>query len=88
MIYAFYILLLIGFLVLSGLILRYLFKFGHLAPRFKWVVILFGTLAIIAIIFSVYLLTQFDQGNSSSTSRPNLNTNSNSSSSSANDLNF
>lgn len=85
MVYLIYTLLLIGFLALSGLILRYVIRFSHLAPRFKWVVVLFGTLAFITIIFSVYLITQLDK-NPSSTG-PTLNTNTNNSSS-VGDLNF
>lgn len=87
MIYLIYTLLLIGFLGISALILRYLVKFGHLAPRFKWVVMIFATLALVIIIFSIYLLTQLDKNPSSTGSKTTINTNTNTSSS-VNDLNF
>ena len=48
------------FLVICGLIFRHTVKFSYLSPRFKKVVTIFGVLALIVIIFSVYrLITLF-----------------------------
>ena len=52
-----FILLLIAFLIGSGLIVRHEIKFGYLAPKFKIVVIIFGTLSLTIIIVAIYLLT-------------------------------
>ena len=60
-----YMLLLIVFLIISSLILRHAIKFNYLSPRFKYVVSGFGLIALIVIIFSVYLL--FKMGPKSST---------------------
>ena len=54
-----YIFLLIVFLGISGLIIRHTIKFGYLSPDFKKVVIVFGVLSIIVIIYSIYVLTLF-----------------------------
>ena len=51
-----YILLLIGFFSASALIFRHLVKYGYLSPRFKIVVMIFGILSSIIIIFSIYLM--------------------------------
>jgi uncharacterized BrkB/YihY/UPF0761 family membrane protein len=51
-----YILLLIGFFVISSLIFRHTIKFGYLSPHFKTVAMIFGGLAVIIILFSIYLL--------------------------------
>ena len=57
-----YILLLIVFLIISSLILRHAVKFNYLSPGFKYVVGAFGVIALIVIIFSIYLLFQMDSG--------------------------
>ena len=41
---------------MSGLILRHALRFGYLSPRFKIVVMVFGVLSLIIIIFSLYLM--------------------------------
>ena len=51
-----YAVLLIVFLVVSGLIFRHTVKFGYLSPRFKTIASVFGVLALIIIIFSIYLV--------------------------------
>lgn len=51
-----YILLLVIFLIISSLILRHAVKFSYLSPNFKYVVGGFGIIAVIVIIFSIYLL--------------------------------
>ncbi len=59
-----YILFLIAFLIMSSLVFRHAVKFGYLSPRFKIVVITFGTIALAVIIFSIYLMFQVgDSGN-------------------------
>ena len=57
-----YILLLIVFLIISSLILRHSIKFGYLSPRFKYMVIVFGIIASIVIILSVYILFRMGTG--------------------------
>jgi len=57
-----YILLLIGFFLASGLIFRHLVKYGYLSPSFKIVVMIFGILSAIIIIFSIYLTLSIDNG--------------------------
>lgn len=59
---ALYILLLIVFLIISGLILRHTIKFNYLSPRFKYIVGVFGIIAVTVIIFSVYLLFKMESG--------------------------
>lgn len=55
-----YIILLLIFLVISGLILRYTIKFSYLSPRFKKVIWIFGILSFFIILFSAYrLITLF-----------------------------
>lgn len=61
-----YIVLLIIFLIISSLILRHTIKFSYLSPRFRYIVGFFGVIAVIIIIFSIYLL--FKMGPSSGTS--------------------
>lgn len=60
-----YILLLIVFLIISSLILRHTVKFSYLSPRFKYVVGVFGLIAVIVIIFSIYLLFKMGPSTSS-----------------------
>lgn len=60
-----YILLLIVFLVISSLIFRHTVKYRYLSPRFTYVVSFFAFIALVIIIFSVYLL--FKVGGSPST---------------------
>lgn len=60
-----YIILLIIFLIISGLIFRHGIKFGYLAPRFIYVVGIFGVIALIVIIFSIYLLIVMGRDTSS-----------------------
>jgi hypothetical protein len=84
-----YIILLIIFLIISGLIFRHAIKFGYLAPRFRFVVGIFGLISLVVIIFSFYLLfvmgrdsstsTYFDSGTTGATTIP---------SASPGDLNF
>jgi len=82
---AIYILLLLVFLVISGLILRHTIKFSYLSSRFRYIVGVFGIIAATVIVFSVYLLIQMDSGSSThyyeTTSSPTPSTNSS-------DLNF
>lgn len=60
-----YILLLIVFLIISSLILRHAIKFSYLNPRFKYVVGGFGIIAVIVIIFSIYLLFKMSPSSNS-----------------------
>lgn len=53
---AIYAVLLIVFLVVSGLIFRHTVKFGYLSPRFKTIASVFGIFALIIIILSIYLV--------------------------------
>ncbi len=53
-----YFLMLIIFLIVSGLIVRHSIKFGYLSARFKTVVTSFGAIALIIIIFSIFLMFQ------------------------------
>lgn len=78
----FYILLLLIFLIISSLIFRHTVKFSYLSPRFKYIVGVFGLIALGVIIFSIYLLFQiggepstdlFDSGTIPSTSSGDLN---------------
>lgn len=57
-----YIILLLIFLIISSLIFRHTIKFSYLSPRFRYVVIVFGVVAMVVIIFSVYLLFQIGGG--------------------------
>ena len=54
---AIYIILLIIFLMACALIFRHTVKFGYLSPKFKIIVTVFGIIALIVIIFSLYLVT-------------------------------
>ena len=65
---AIYAVLLIVFLVISGLIFRHTVKFGYLSPRFKKVVSVFGILALIITIFSIYLIISLFRSPSSAPS--------------------
>ncbi|MBN2306603.1 hypothetical protein JXD20_01335 [Candidatus Peregrinibacteria bacterium] len=60
-----YILLLVIFLVISSLILRHAVKFNYLNPNFKYVVGIFGVVALVVITFSIYLLFQMDSSGGS-----------------------
>ena len=51
-----YAVLLIIFLVISTLIFRHTVKFSYVSPRFKKIALIFGILALIIIIFSLYLV--------------------------------
>jgi len=62
-----YILLLVVFLVISSLILRHAVKFNYLSPNFKYVVGVFGVIALVVIIFSIYLLFQMNGSDGGST---------------------
>jgi len=55
---AIYIVLLIIFLAICALIFRHTIKYGYLSPKFKMVVVVFGIIALIVIIFSIYLATK------------------------------
>ena len=61
-----YILLLLVFLVISSLIFRHTVKFSYLSPRFKYIVGVFGLIAVVVIIFSIFLLFQMGDGPSTS----------------------
>ncbi len=78
-----YVILLLVFLVSSALILRHTMKFSYLSPRFKTIVSIFGLLALIVIVFSVYLVLLLGRSSppSSSPSIP-------SPTSSSSDINF
>ena len=78
----FYILLLLIFLIISSLIFRHTVKFSYLSPRFRYIVGVFGVVAFIVIIFSIYLLFQiggeprtnyYDSGNTPPSSSGGLN---------------
>ena len=60
-----YIILLIIFLIVSGLIFRHTIKFSYLSSKFKIVASTFGLIAFIIIIFSFYLILQISSSNSS-----------------------
>ena len=81
-----YVLTLIVFFIISGLIVRHSIKFGYLSPRFKTVVITFGAIALIIIIFSIFLMFQGDSPSGSTYYQPRLE--STPSGSSYGDLNF
>lgn len=75
-----YVLLLIVFVVISGLIFRHTLKFSYLSPKFKYIVALFAFISLALIILSVYLIFQVDGGsNTLDTNTP---------SSSSGELNF
>lgn len=57
-----YIALLIGFLVISSLILRHAVKYSYLSHRFKYIVGFFAIVALAVISFSVFLLLKMDTG--------------------------
>jgi len=65
-----YILLLIIFLIISSLILRHAIKFSYLSPRFKYIVGIFGIIAITVIVFSIYLLIKMGPGTSNNYDDP------------------
>ena len=58
-----YILLLVVFLIISSLILRHAIKFSYLSSTFKYIVGVFGVVALMVILFSIYLLFQMGNGN-------------------------
>lgn len=51
-----YVALLIIFFVTSALIVRHTFKYSYLSYRFKKVVVAFGVISFIVILFSLYLM--------------------------------
>ena len=53
---AIYIVLLFVFFFISALVVRHAIKYGYLSTRFKTVLGIFGFLALIVILFSVYFL--------------------------------
>lgn len=63
--YFIYVLLLIIFVAVTALILRFTVKFGYLSPRFKYAVGGFLILSIILIGFSLYLLANTSSSGSS-----------------------
>lgn len=63
-----YILLLIIFLIVSSLILRHTMKYNYLSPHFKYIVGGFGIIAVMVIIFSIYLLFKMGSGSGSGNS--------------------
>jgi len=69
-----YILLLIVFLIISSLILRHAIKFNYLSPSFKYIAGSFGIIAIIVIIFSIYLLFKMGPSTSTNYTTPSNNT--------------
>ncbi|MBN2086813.1 hypothetical protein JW758_00535 [Candidatus Peregrinibacteria bacterium] len=71
-----YILVLICFIAISGLIVRHSIKFGYLSARFKSVVAVFGIIALIIIIFSIYLMFQGQSSSGSPDYKSNTNTSS------------
>jgi len=72
---AIYIVLLIGFLVISALILRHAVKYSYLSPKFKKVVSIFAILALGGVIFSLYLVISLFRADSGSAySYPSVNT--------------
>lgn len=70
MLYFLYAISLLGFLILSILILRYTIRHGHLAPRFKWAVTIFGLIALLTISASVYFILQVGESHSNSIVSP------------------
>lgn len=81
-----YFIVLIGFLVTGGLIVRHSIKFNYLSARFKTVVISFATIALTIIIFSIFLMFQGNKSSDNTYYEPY--TESSSSSTSSGDLNF
>lgn len=53
-----YAILLIIFLLFCAFIARHTEKYGFFSPRFKTITLIFGTMALALIIFSLYLLLQ------------------------------
>ncbi|MBU1682742.1 hypothetical protein KJ742_02250 [Patescibacteria group bacterium] len=49
-------------------------KFGYLSPSFKYVVIIFGAISLIIIIFSIYLIFLVGEPDAPSYYEPYLNT--------------
>lgn len=60
-----YILLLLIFFGVSGMIVHHTIKYGYLSPSFKMVLYAFVTLSLVVIAFSLYLLLTLDTGSSS-----------------------
>lgn len=63
-----YIILLLVFLVVCALIFRHTAKYGYLSPKFKTVVSVFGILALIGVILSLYLVISLFNTSSGSSS--------------------
>jgi len=51
-----YIVLLVFFLLASAMIFRHTLKFSYLSPRFKTIVMTFGIIALVVIIYTIYLV--------------------------------
>lgn len=83
-----YAILLVIFLIISALILRHTVKFSYLSPRFKTVVSIFGLLALIVIIFTLYLVFLLSRPEPSSSGFLVPSTSTAPSSTSTSDINF
>ncbi|MBN1258578.1 hypothetical protein JXA05_02375 [Candidatus Peregrinibacteria bacterium] len=51
-----YLILLAVFLFISALVVRHGMKYGYLSPRFRIVLFVFGFLAVLVILLSLYFL--------------------------------
>ena len=60
-----YIVLLLVFFFFAGLVFRHIHRYGHLSEWFRIALIVFGTLAVMIIIFSFYLLLKLYTANPS-----------------------
>lgn len=60
MVIVIYVILILIFLGMSALILRHTMKYSYLSSRFKMVVSVFGLLALVVFIFSIFLIFQLD----------------------------
>jgi len=60
-----YVVLLLIFIAISGLIFRHTLKFSYLSPKFRYIVVLFAFISLALIILSVYLLSQVDNSSNS-----------------------
>lgn len=69
---AIYVILLLVFLIMSALIFRHTVKYSYLSTRFKITVSAFGILALIVLIFSIFLIFQLDGKPSSPTFAPSV----------------
>ncbi len=58
----------LGFMATSALIFRHTIKFSYLSPRFKTVVAVFSGVAVVVIIFSLFLIISLFSGGSTPTS--------------------